>query len=1022
VVARIQVPGDVCEKNNVLRGEIYFRRPPDGPVGVQWIDGAGRIVEQTTLAAPASTGDPLAFAFSLARGLTYRNAIRVFVNGAPQLEGAAFLLAPAAEPWDDYHVISWAGYPDGYYDLLASAGIDATIAYRDDDFSAVLDNNVRFYVEQLAWEVFSIYREKQDLWRGLIQQLQANPGDWQLLVRKPCLNDPKTDDYVRERLTRMVRMHRVFRPLFYNIADELGHGDQIQPIDFCHSEHCIPLFAKYLRSVYGSPDRVGSEWGGVEIARWDDETVHSAPNWEHKDLMIARTTTDAAFEAIAFAGLRAKYGSVAGLNKAWNTSFPEPVGVGMSAREEWAPVLGAAREARSLPRVDEKALQEKLGSLEAVNVRWGLMGGWKTRQSPTGFKTWAEVAAFFKRYSAELAEIRSTEGWNVAPWCDFRNFMDATFAAAVRRAAAVCKAEDPDARCATEGGQAPAAFGWYNYEEVVRSVDAIEVYNTANNAEIVRSLNPNVVCIGTQAFEYTPGKALTDEDRTEQKRKQRQVWWQLLHGYRAAILWDDLEANYRFVTEGRQSTPAAEAFSPVFHEIRGGLGKLLLNTRRLHDRIGTHYSHTSIQVHWLLDNLQHERDWLVHHNDDRGHLNGIRNSWTKVIEDLGLQYDFVSREQIEGGKLASDEYRAFILPKSLAMSDREAQQLRDFVRAGGMLIADHAAARMNEHGRDLGRGQLDDVFGIRRGAAQKLGKSVTGVADAAPLRLAGRSLAFLKPAEAGVVVTTGQALAQSGSVPVVILNRFGRGQAAFLNLDVHDYGGHRLRGDIESSLPDLVEELLNLGQIQPRVRVRGRHGRRLRGVEVAVFANGECEHVALFRNPQADVEGLGDYAEVRPGKSGEEVDNSLLEPPEEITVEWPSPAQTYDVRALKDLGGVKTIQATLDPWAPLIYTRCPGPLPSLRVDAPTEVAAGSSLEVSLKASGSLPEGTLRVARMDVISPDGRVYDLYSRNVIVRARTHVERVPLAYNDAKGRWQVRAHDVMSGQTVEATVNVT
>jgi hypothetical protein len=990
-------------------------------VGVQWVDSAGRIVEQVTLAAPVSTGEPLAFSLPLARGLTYRNVVRVSVNGATQLEGAAFLLAPAVEPWDDYHVISWAHYPDGYYDRLASAGVDATIAYRDDDFSPVLDNNFRFYVEQLAWEVFAIYHKKQDLWRGLIQELQSEPDNWKLLVRKPCLNDPKTDGYVRERLTRMVRMHRAFHPLFYNIADELGHGDQIQPIDFCHSEYCIPRFAEYLRSLYGSVDRVGSEWGGIEISRWDDETLRSAPSWEHRDLMIARTTTNGAFDMVAFAGLRAKYGGVSQLNKAWDTSFPEPVGVGMSSREEWAPVIGAAREARSLKSLDEKSVSEKLGDLEAVNVRWGLMGGWKTRQGPTGFKSWAEVVAFFKQYYAELAKIRSTEGWNVAPWCDFRNFMDATFASAVRRAAAVCRAEDAAARCATEGGQAPSAFGWYNYQQVVKSVDAIEVYNTANNAEIVRSLNADVICIGTQAFGYTPGKPLTEEDVTEQKRKQRQVWWQMLHGYRAAILWDNLEKNNRFVTEDRKLTPAAEAFSGVFHEVRGGLVKLLLNSRRLHDRIGIHYSHASIQVHWLLDNLQHARDWLTHHNDDRGHLNGIRNSWTKVIEDLGLQYDFVSREQIEAGKLATGEYRAFILPKSLAVSDPEAQQLRDFVRSGGLLIADHAAATMNEHGRDLGHGQLDETFGIRRATPQTLGSSVTGVAGAGELQLAGRRLAFLKPAEAGVTVTTGQALAGSGNVPLVIVNRSGNGLAVYLNLDVHDYGAHRLRADIESSLPELVEGLFGLAQIQPRVRVFGHQGRRVRGVEAACFSNGDCELVALFRNPQFDVEGLGDYAEIRPGRSGEEVDNSLLETPEEVTVEWPSATQTYDVRARRDLGEVKTAQATLDPWQPLVYARCPGTLPSLRLECPTDVRTGSSLEITLKAQGPLPPGTLRVAHLDVTLPDGHVYDLYSRNIIVRNATHAERAPLAYNDPKGRWQLRLHDVMSGQTAEAAVNV-
>src|SRR6267143_2167804 len=112
------------------------------------------------------------------------------------------------------------------------------------------------------------------------------------------------------RLTRTVREHRAFRPLYYNIADELGHGDQIQPVDFCHSPHCTARFAEYLRDLYGSTDRVAAEWGGREAGRWDDEILKSGSDWRHEDLMIARTTTDRAFDLIAAASLRAKYGSI----------------------------------------------------------------------------------------------------------------------------------------------------------------------------------------------------------------------------------------------------------------------------------------------------------------------------------------------------------------------------------------------------------------------------------------------------------------------------------------------------------------------------------------------------------------------------------------------------------------------------------------------------------------------------------------------------------------------------------------
>ena len=200
------------------------------------------------------------FEFPLDPGFTYRNWIRVWVNGVEQTAGAQFMLSPAPKPWDDFHVISWAHYPDGFYDLLRKVGVDATIAYKEAT-DPVLDNNFNFYVEQLMWEVFAIYHKDQPLWRGLLNQIMLDRNNMDLWVRKPCINDPKTDEYVNDHLTRYVRIHRAFRPLFYNIADELGQGDQIRPNDFCHSTFCTIKFAEYLRKMYGHVEALGKEWG-----------------------------------------------------------------------------------------------------------------------------------------------------------------------------------------------------------------------------------------------------------------------------------------------------------------------------------------------------------------------------------------------------------------------------------------------------------------------------------------------------------------------------------------------------------------------------------------------------------------------------------------------------------------------------------------------------------------------------------------------------------------------------------------
>lgn len=1006
-VARLTLDRDVYDWGGVLSGKIHFVRPPTGPIQVQWIDSLGRIAGELTLPPPATLASPASFSFTLSSAVAYSNWIHVKVKDVPQIAAKSFLLSPPPEPWDDYHVISWAHYPDGYYDRLREAGIDATIAGRDDDASQVLDNNFRFYVEQMAPEIFSIYINKRDHWYGVVNKFATDRENLKLWVRDPCLNDPKTDQYLRERLTRYVRGHKAFRPLYYNIADELGQGWQIKANDFCHSQFCTAKFAEYLRGMYETPARVSEEWGVKDFTHWDDT---GSPR-DERDLMIAYTTTDRAFDAVAVAGLEARYGSVARLNQEWGTSLPEPPAGERPGREKWESVMAVIRDVRSVEKLDEASVAQKLGKLEEANERWG-----------TAFRSWTDVVAFGNHFYGELSKIRSASGWNVTPWCDFRNFMDQTFADAVLRAASVCKAEDPHARCATEGGQSPFPFGWYNYEQVLRADDVIEPYNGGNNVEVIRSLKPETIMLSTVGYQYKAGQPLTDRNRLVQKQARRPVWWGLFHGHRGNIIWDNNLPDYRFVNlETRELTPAAETYSGVFNELRRGIGKLFINARRVHDGIAIHYSPPSDQIHWLLDNFQYARQWMLHNGSDRhSHAIAVRNSWTKLIEDLGMQYDFASCAQVKAGKLRSGDYRVFIMPQSVAVSADEANEIREYVRAGGLLIGDCRTAEMNEHGRDLGRGALDDLFGIGRADGQKAGQAIRGVANEGSLQLAGKPLQ-LRVGDARITAVKGKALAHSGDVPLIITNRFGQGRTVFLNLEVGDYCYERLQTHRSSGLPDLVEGLLALAEVRPTVHVLGSDGKRLPGTEAVTFTNGPLEHIAIFRNPQFDDGGWEDHPTMTaPGWAGT-IDNSYLEKDADITIEWQTAKHTYDVRSRKYFGPVATHRTILSPWEPLIFTRSSQPIPDLRVEISPLVQAGTALELTFANETAFPDRAFRVVRLDLETPAGQPYELYARNVLVKSAAQTERIPVAFNDPRGRWRARIVDVMTGHSQDLQFEV-
>lgn len=314
LLGQISIGRQVFQHDEILHGSLRFLRVPRSPIQIQWIDSFGRVCGESHLAPPESLAAPLSFSFDLRSGLTYMNSIRVRVGGAVQAVSTGFMRSPAPTPWNDYQVISWAHYPDGYYDQLRASGVNATIAYREGDFSNVLDNNFNFYVEQMAWDVYAIYHKDQAFWRDTLAKVRSDRANLDHWVRKPCLNDPSTQKYVSERIQRYASQHKAFRPLYYCIADELGQGDQISANDFCHSTHCTLAFADYLRKSYGTLQALQTEWELAEVIRWDDESVKSGSDWMKAHLMIDLTTTDRAFESIALANLDSRYETVGRFN------------------------------------------------------------------------------------------------------------------------------------------------------------------------------------------------------------------------------------------------------------------------------------------------------------------------------------------------------------------------------------------------------------------------------------------------------------------------------------------------------------------------------------------------------------------------------------------------------------------------------------------------------------------------------------------------------------------------------------
>jgi hypothetical protein len=412
-------------------------------------------------------------------------------------------------------------------------------------------------------------------------------------------------------------------------------------------------------------------------------------------------------------------------------------------------------------------LKERYGSLRGLNLQWG-----------TSFTNWYTVMP------PTTDEAMKQPGEDFSAWSDFKEWMDISYAGALKMGTDAIHSVDPQAYIGIGGGQMPG-WGGYDYSRIAQSLNAIEPYDIGNNIEILRSLNPAMAVLTTSFAQGAWEK--------------HRVWYELLHGNRGLIIWDDKSA---FIGHDNTVGDRGREVATYYNELRGGVAALLIASERVVDPIAIHYSQASMRAEWMLAQRPKGESWVTRNSSTEYRDSAFlrrRESWCRLIEDEGLQYNFVSYGQVEEGELLRRGYKVLILPHSSALSAAEAKEMRDFVAQGGTIIADGQPGAFDEHCRRLPKAQLDVLFE--------------------------------SPAS-------------------------GRGKAIQLTADILNYHQDRLVGK-EAATHRLMGQLLKQAGIKPEFIVTDASGKPVVGIEMHTFRNGGARIVALMTNPQLRVDELG---------------------------------------------------------------------------------------------------------------------------------------------------------------------
>jgi len=409
-------------------------------------------------------------------------------------------------------------------------------------------------------------------------------------------------------------------------------------------------------------------------------------------------------------------------------------------------------------------LMERYGTLSALNRQWG-----------TSFTSWDVVTP-----DTTNEAIKRT-GDNFSSWSDHKEWMDVSFASAIDMGVRAIRSVDPDAHVAIAGAQMPG-WGGYDYFRLSQALTAIEPYNIGNNVEILRSFNPAMPLV-TTSFARGPWE-------------QHRIWYELLHGARGNLIWDE---KRELVTKDGAIGERGREVAPYYNEIRNGLGALLINSVRQADPIAIHYSQASMRTEWMLA-ARPKGDAWVNRSSSTERMDSeflrLRESYCRLVEDLGLQYRFVAYGQLEQGELLKRGYRVLILPRSSALSEAEVQAIREFVAQGGLVIADGEPGAFDEHSR------------------RRPGPALAGLFEGSP--------------------------SPGGAV-------------RFRALDYHQL---RITGK-ERETHEAMRKLIAGHGVRPAFEVLDEANRPAVGVETHQFRNGGVTIIGLLSNPQLRVDELG---------------------------------------------------------------------------------------------------------------------------------------------------------------------
>lgn len=421
-----------------------------------------------------------------------------------------------------------------------------------------------------------------------------------------------------------------------------------------------------------------------------------------------------------------------------------------------------------------------------------------------------------------------------------------------------------------------------------------------------------------------------------------------------------------FLLPDLRPSPIRNYYSKLLWELRSGVGDLLFHSSKLTNVAAILHSQKSLIINFT---KQHKTEFYPK-----------ELSFARILEDLGIPHRFLAPQQLD----ELNKFKVLILPESSVLSDDDVKKITNFVKNGGLLIADIEPATFDGLGNKRNKPALDIIFGIDSSKAT-LRKIKHSTEKDLKITYAGRSV------KATTAKSYGNAKLTFGKAPLYLENSFGKGRTLLLNFDA-PYSAQRKNPSARVFLGKIAK-FLDLKDIPGKATAN-------RPIMHGTFVDGDNLYFTLL--PEI----------IGKEKFDKKFTSQFI---------LNKAAYLYDVRQGKYLGFGKKFNIQLASGNGSVFAALPYKVSNLELKGTTQLKAGSPLKLIAKINSN-KQTKNHVLNLTCIDPLGKEVKTYHQTIKTKSNQHTFTIPFAYNDKLGTWTVIVKDAASATKAAIKVKLT